>query len=200
MISRFYHRPFPVLPLNDEFVLREHRPSDTDDFYEYYTDPDVARYILANNPRSKAEAAREVSYCHRLFQQKRGIYWAIARKSDDKMVGAVGLYMNNQHHRAEICYDLSKHFWRNGLMSASIKAICQFAFKHIGINRMEALTVPENVGSIKLLEKVGFEYEAMLRNYRYFNNKSHDVLMYGITPKMFAAIIAAEKANTAETA
>lgn len=197
MINSVYNRPFPIIPVNDEFYLREHVESDTEDFFAYYTNPAVAKYILATNPRSLSEARAEVLYCNRLFQTKRGIYWTLARKSDNKMIGAVGFYMNNQHHRAEICYDLSEEYWRQGIMTKAIFAACKFAFKHIGVNRIEALTLPVNIPSIGVLKKLGFTEDTVLKNYRYFNNKSHDVLMLSITPKVFAQKVAELKAQNA---
>lgn len=185
MINDFYQKPFPVLELDKKFYLREQVASDAQAFFEYYTDPAVAEFILATNPKTLSEASAEVQYCHHLFYKKQGIYWTIARKSDDKMIGAVGLYINSNHLRAEICYDLSRNYWRRGIMSLALSKIIDFAFKEIGVNRLEALTVESNIASVAVLEKLGFTREGILKNYRYFQQKSHDVLMLGLTPELF---------------
>lgn len=96
------------------------------------------------------------------------------------MIGAIGLYINNQHYRAEVCYDLSYQYWNQGIMTKAIKIIADFSFYHIPINRIEAVTLKENIASITTLKKVGFVREGTMKNYRYFNGQSHDVEMFAI--------------------
>lgn len=196
MINDFYNQKFPILDLDDQYILREQTAEDTHAFFEYYTDPEVAKYILATNPKTIQEAYSEVIYCRNLFYQKQGIYWTLARKDNNKMIGAVGLYINNHHHRAEICYDLSRAYWRQGLMSKAILRILHFCFEQIGINRVEALTMKENAASINILLKLGFEREGSLHNYRYFQGRSHDVEMLGITQDMLLNHLAKKTDST----
>ncbi|MCH9644946.1 MAG: GNAT family N-acetyltransferase [Gammaproteobacteria bacterium] len=185
MITNIYKTPLPKLEIDSNYFLREHSLDDIDAFYEYYTDPDVARYILASTPKNKAEAKEEIVYCRNLFTYKRGLYWSIVKRPENKMIGAIGIYMNNHHHRAEICYDLHKDYWRKGITSKAITAVMQYLFDDGEIHRVEALTVKENTASIKLLEKLGFRFEGALKNYRFYDQKSHDVEMYGITAEEF---------------
>ncbi len=181
MITDFYQKPFPTIDLDETYILREQMLSDTEDFFGYYTDPDVGKYILAAKPVSLLEASNEVQYCRNLFYTKQGIYWTIAKKSDNKMIGAIGLYINNMHHRAEICYDISKDYWRKGITAKSILAVVNCAFKQLDIIRVEAVTQKINIASVKLLEKVGFHHEGTLKQYRYYNNKAWDIEMYSMT-------------------
>ncbi len=183
MIINFYQKPFPVLDLDDRFYLREQSLEDTEAFFEYYADPDVSQYILATIPTTLADASTEINYCRNLFHQKRGIYWSIANKEDNRMVGAVGLYINNHHHRAEICYDLHKNYWRQGIVTKAIERVMDFAFRHMEVCRIEALTVKENMASIEILKKLGYQHEATLHNYRYFKNQPNDVELLATTPE-----------------
>ena len=185
MITNIYKIPLPLLEIDEQYYLREHSLDDIDDFFEYYTDLEVARYILASAPRNKAEAKEEIIYCRNLFTYKRGLYWSLIDRKNKKMIGAIGIYMNNQHHRAEICYDLHKEYWRKGITSKAIIAVMQYLFDDGEIHRVEALTVKENTASINLLKKLGFTLEGSIRNYRYYDQKSHDVEMLGITPDEF---------------
>lgn len=182
MIIDFYKARFPRIDVTAEFVLREQRIEDAEPFFEYYRDPEVSRYILATLPATQADAKAEIAYCANLFKEKRGIYWTLARKEDNRMVGAVGLYINNQHHRGEICYDLARPYWNQGLMTQTLKKVVHVAFNWIGLNRVEAITLKDNLASTAILTKLGFDYEGTLRNYRYFNGTSHDIEMYSILP------------------
>src|SRR3990167_3283364 len=147
MMSNIYQQPFPTIDLDDQYVLREQTLEDTEAFFRYYTDPEVGKYILAAKPATLLEASKEVQYCRNLFYSKQGVYWTIARKSDNHMVGAIGLYMNNTHHRGEITYDLSRDYWRKGIMRKTINAIVKHAFNEMKLLRIEAVTRFENTAS-----------------------------------------------------
>jgi len=177
----FYQHPFPIISLDGDYLLREQSLEDTEDFFRYYTDPEVGKYILATKPTSLLEASREVQYCRNLFYTKQGIYWTIAKKSDNRMIGAIGLYANHTHHRAEITYDLSRDYWRQGITKKAIIAVVEFALQTMQLSRIEAVTRHENLPSIAVLKSAGFTYEGTLKQYRHYDGKSWDVEMLSIT-------------------
>lgn len=181
MIDTFYNRPFPKLDVDEHYLLREQEIKDTEDFFKYYSDPRVGEHILANKPRNLPEASAEIHYCRSLFRYRRGVYWSLVRKDNDHMIGAIGLHINNQHHRAEICYDLNPEYWRQGIMTRAMKKVIEHCFTLVGLQRIEAITLPENIGSTAVLDKLGFELEGTLRKYRYFKDRSHDIVIYSIT-------------------
>ena len=183
MNLNFYQQPFPTIDLDDQIILREQSLEDTEAFFRYYTDPEVGQYILATKPATLLEASKEVQYCRNLFYSKQGIYWTIAKKSDNQMIGAVGLYMNNMHQRAEITYDLSRDYWRQGIMLKTISAIVDYALTQMKLFRVEAVTRVENIASMELLKKAGFVHEGRLSKYRYYNNRAWDIEMFAITGK-----------------
>ena len=188
MIYEVYQKPFPVLTIDDQYILREQADDDTKPFFEYYCkDPEVTRYILATVPTSLEEAQAEIQYCRNLFYHKRGIYWTLARRDNNQIIGSVGLYMNNHHHRAELCYDLAKPYWRQGVMNKVLKKAIDFAFENLNVFRIEALTLKENEASIGILRRMGFEREGTLRKYRYFKDVSRDVELYAATHEMVLA-------------
>lgn len=182
-IMAFYQQAFPILDLDERYYLREQGSEDTQAFFNYYTDPEVSRYILATNPANLAEAEAEIQYCRNLFKTHQGIFWTIARRDNNLMVGAIGLYINNFHHRAEISYDMDKNYWGRGIMSKAIRAVCRHAFAHMEINRIEAVILKENLKSFRLLKKNGFRHEGMMRNYKYFKGRSFDIEMFSAVPK-----------------
>lgn len=182
-ISAFYQQAFPILDMNDQYYLREQGPEDTQAFFKYYTDPEVSRFILATIPVTLFEAESEIHYCRNLFKQQQGIFWTIARRDNNLMVGAVGLYINNFHHRAEISYDLDKNYWNQGIMSAAIQAVSHFAFEKMEVYRLEAVTLKENDASKRLLEKNNFVHEGTLHNYKYFKGRPFDIEMFSKVPE-----------------
>ncbi len=201
MIYEIYQKTFPTLIVDDNYLLREQSDSDTEAFFNYYSkDPEVTRYILATTPTSIEEALAEIQYCRNLFYHKRGLYWTLARRDNNQIIGSVGLYMNNHHHRAEICYDLAKAYWRKGIMNKALKVVIDFAFEKLNVFRIEALTLKENNASINILLKQGFAREGTLRKYRYFKDVARDVELFATTAEMVQEKRRSEANATAQVA
>lgn len=180
MITAFYQKPFPVIDFDEHYILREQTLADTEDFFRYYTDPEVGKYILASKPASLLEASQEVQYCRNLFYTRQGVYWTIAKKSDQRMIGAIGLYINNTHHRGEITYDLAREYWRQGIVTRAMFSVIDYAFRHMNIIRIEAVTQKDNIASVNLLKKLNFQHEGTLKKYRYYNDRAWDIEMFSI--------------------
>jgi ribosomal-protein-alanine N-acetyltransferase len=170
-------KTFPILDVGD-IILREKRDSDVEDFFAYYVDPEVHKFILCEIPQNIEEARRELHYWRGIFYQNDGVYFAIADKETDKMLGSIGLTGYNAYHgRIEISYDLGRQYWGLGIMSDSIDAIVKYCFTnlHCGrVNRIEAFTAIDNIPSKNLLLKKGFAFEGTLRQHRYYKGNYVD--------------------------
>ncbi|MCH9769673.1 MAG: GNAT family N-acetyltransferase [Gammaproteobacteria bacterium] len=185
MITEFYAQKFPTLNVSQQLYLREQSLEDTENFYKYYTDPAVHKYILAAVPKTLSQAGDEIHYCRNLFYRRNGIYWTLARRDTNEMIGALGFHINNYHHRAEIHYDLAQPYWRQGIMFQALRTIVDFAMENMQLQRIEAQTLEGNVGSIGVLEKLGFIREAKLHNYRNFDGRFYDIELLAFTRPMW---------------
>jgi [ribosomal protein S5]-alanine N-acetyltransferase len=82
---------------------------------------------------------------------------------------------------AEIGYWLGEAHWGKGIMTAVIKAVVKYIFENFGIKRIFATPFASTTGSIRALEKAGFEKEATIRNGVIKNGKVLDYYIYSIT-------------------
>ncbi len=173
---------FPKFTL-EEVVLRELSYDDAEDYLNYITHSKVARFIAeCDLPRNIEQANEEISYWKQLFHRKLAIYWAVALKNNNKLIGTCGFnHINLFHRRGEISYDLSISHQGKGLMQAALNAVCAFAFDNVGLQRIQATTVVSNTASSKLLERLGFEREGLLKKYGKLNGKHRDYYMYSLT-------------------
>ena len=179
---QYGQKEFPTIDLGD-FVLREKKMSDVEDFFNYYSDPEVHQYILCQIPSNIEETERELSYWRNIFYRNDGIYFAIADKRNDRLIGSIGLTGYNSYQgRIELSYDLSKEYWRQGIMKNAIDAVTKYAFEEFNqkINRVEAFTATGNIPSKNLLLKSGFELEGVLRQHRYHREVYVDVFVFSI--------------------
>lgn len=93
-------------------------------------------------------------------------WWGIELKAEGCLIGTCGYCRwDQQHHHAEIGYDLWPDYWGQGLMPEALGALIRFGFVRMNLNRIEATTHTENLRSQRVLEKLGFQREGLLREY-----------------------------------
>jgi ribosomal-protein-alanine N-acetyltransferase len=181
-------KTFPIIDLGN-FVLREKCDEDAADFFSYYSDPEVNKYILCEIPRELEEARRELNYWRNVFYKNDGIYFAIADKETNKLIGSIGLTSYNAYQgRIEISYDLAHQYWNRGIMTKAIRAVTKYAFKEFyygRINRIEAFVSTANLPSKNLLMKCGFVLEGILRQHRYHRGAYVDVYSFSLLKSDF---------------
>ena len=164
-----------------EFVIREEHDDDVVNYFEYYSNPEVNQYILCTIPQNIEEARHDFYYWKNTFKRGDGAYFAIARKDNNKMIGSIGLTgLNTYHKRIEISYDLSKDYWKKGVMTKALKKICDYGFYEFKVNRIEANVVPQNSSSQNLLTRNGFVNEGYLRQHRFHKGEFRDVLFFSL--------------------
>ena len=170
---------FPILILKKHDIhLRQQSKDDAPEFFEYYNNKQVNQFILAAVPKTLEEAAAELTYCRNLFYIARGLHWAIARNDNNKMIGAIGIYLKETPNVCEICYELNQEYWNQGIMSSSMKSVIHYLTHSLGITQIEALTLKDNTASGHLLEKHGFHFAKTLKEHRLFKGKKYDVELY----------------------
>jgi RimJ/RimL family protein N-acetyltransferase len=80
---------------------------------------------------------------------------------------------------AELGYWLGEVYWRHGIVSRAIVLMLKFAFDTYDITRVYARPFGTNIGSQKVLEKLGFQLEARIKNNIFKNGQFDDELIYG---------------------
>ena len=93
-----------------------------------------------------------------------GFTFAIVTR-DDRLVGAIGLELVPRHRRGEIGYWIGVEHWGRGYATEAGRAILDFGFSALGLNRIEAHAFPENPASSRVLGKLGFRLEGLLRHH-----------------------------------
>jgi ribosomal-protein-alanine N-acetyltransferase len=177
---QYFFNNFPVLDLGD-IILREIEISDAPDYFDYMSRKEMESFLTKDNmPESLEKAVEEVKYWGSLFPSKKSIYWAIALKDTNKMIGTAGFnVISFPNSRAELSYDLSPDYWGKGVMLKSIKGILTFSDQGLEIVRVQATVITDNERSIKVLERCGFKKEGILEKYEVVEGQHKDYYMYG---------------------
>ena len=178
-------KPFPTFDLGN-FVLREKQESDVENFFNYYSKPEVNEFILCEIPQNVEEARRELLYWRGVYYQNDGAYFAIADKKDNRMIGSIGVTgYNSYQKRIEISYDLDSNYWRRGISTKAIAQIVKYAFEEWHVNRIEASVSIYNIPSKNLLLKCGFTLEGILRQHRLHRGRFVDVYFFSMLREEF---------------
>ncbi|MGN7388601.1 GNAT family N-acetyltransferase [Sporosarcina sp. SAFN-015] len=149
--------------------------------FDNFSNPAVVQYYGMDPMTELAQAEKLVDHFRNSFLASRSIRWAMIRKEDGRFVGTIGLNnLSKGMKRAEIGFEMHPDFWRTGITSEAVKAVLQYSFEEMGLHRMGAVTFLDNVASIKLLEKHGFEQEGILRGYLFQNGQSHDARVFSV--------------------
>ena len=89
--------------------------------------------------------------------------WLIEEKGTGAPVGICGLLKRDVLEDVDIGYALLPEFWSQGYALESASAVVSYAGEKLGLKRVAAVTNSDNKSSIRLLEKMGFQYERMVR-------------------------------------
>lgn len=155
---------FPVLT-TDRLVLREWIPSDAADMYSFRSDPET-QYFNSEPMRDVSEATATIEEVRASFAAGEQIQWAVTLRPDDRAIGWFGFnYWQRFHRRAEIGYDLHRAYWGRGIAHEGVAAMVEFGFGELGLHRIETETILDNVRSVRLLERLGFQREGVRRDY-----------------------------------
>jgi len=166
---------FPQLQ-TERLILRRMTLDDLGFYFRHFSDPDIARLTAFEPPRDLKAAEEELRmFCIDNFQQGTGIRWGIEGKGEHKLIGTCGYHQwAKGDFRARIGYDLGAPYRRQGLMTEALRAMIRYGFEAMRLNRIEVLTSPQNIASIRLLRKLGFTREGVLREYTHFRGSFED--------------------------
>ncbi len=108
------------------------------------------------------------------------ITYAITLKGSEELIGAISLMINKVHKKAELAYWIGVDYWGNGYCSEASKTLIKYGFDELNLNRIFALSMDSNVGSYKVMEKIGMKYEGIRRQDIIKNGVSKDLVSYSI--------------------
>lgn len=171
---------FPILE-TDRLILRELTNEDAEGIFACFSNEYVTRFYGQETLKSVEEAEKFVDIFSKNYSEKKGIRWGIERKESKGIIGTIGFNAwLPKHKRAEIGYEIHPQQWRKGYTSEAVSEVLSYGFDVMGLTRIGAVVFIENEASKKLLGKVGFQQEGVLRNYMYQDGKAYDTYVYSL--------------------
>jgi RimJ/RimL family protein N-acetyltransferase len=161
--------------------LRPLREADAAGLFAIFSDPRVMKYWSATAWESIAAAHENIARDLEGMAAGRYLQLGIERLDDAKLIGRCVLFsLNPQSRRADIGYALAPEAWGHGYMHEALLALLRFGFSELDLNRVEADIDPHNQRSAKLLERLGFRQEGLLRERWIVAGEVSDSALYGL--------------------
>jgi RimJ/RimL family protein N-acetyltransferase len=141
-------------------LIRPFKMEDIAPSYIMNLDADVSRYTGDGGVVSKKEMER------RIIENVFGDYekygfgrLAVELKGENNFIGFTGLKYLPDMDEVDLGYRFMKEYWGQGIATESAKACVQLGFNKLGLKKIIAMVLPENTGSIRVLQKLNFKFE-----------------------------------------
>uniref|UniRef100_A0A1D1XUD4 Putative N-acetyltransferase p20 n=1 Tax=Anthurium amnicola TaxID=1678845 RepID=A0A1D1XUD4_9ARAE len=162
-------------PPPPEVTLRPFDLSDVDDLMAWASDPRVTRFSRRGPVATREAALRHLQ--HGLLRRP----WCRAICLGGRPVGSVSVAPGAHRCRASLGYRVAHAHWGKGVATAAVRRAAAEVFEEMPhLERLEAVADVDNPASQRVLEKAGFQREALLRKYFLLHGVARDVVMYSL--------------------
>lgn len=148
-------------PETDRLILREMTVDDASDVFAFNSNADVMRFT-GEPPFESLDQARERITNYPDFETVGYGRWGCELKGDGRLIGFCGLKYLDDLDEVDLGYRFLPEFWGRGLATEACRASVRFGFEVLELERIIALIIPENVASIRVVEKVGMRPDGTL--------------------------------------
>ncbi|HEV2613591.1 MAG TPA: GNAT family N-acetyltransferase [Gammaproteobacteria bacterium] len=141
----------------ERLILRTWKDNDADEFYRINQDPSVIEFLLG--PLTLQEVKDFIASVNQQFDKTGYTLFAVEEKSSGKLIGFIGLSSPTWESHftpcVEIGWRLGSEFWNKGYATEGAKAVLKYGFETVGLKEIVSFTVPANVRSIRVMERIG---------------------------------------------
>lgn len=164
-------------------TLRPLEAADWQAIHAFTSDAEVQRYI-SGAPLSAGETRDLIDLLRGWEGERppRARPFAFVHTAENLVIGFGGLYWTtgNARWQAELGYTLRRDHWRQGYTTEAGEAILRLGFTELGLHRIFAECHPDNIGSARVMERLGMRYEGRLREIEWNGSEWWDMLHYAI--------------------
>lgn len=174
-----------MLPvMTERLVLRRFARRDYDAYAAYHCRADVYRFLYSDPPEQQFAQV----LASRLNEDSDAFHFAVERREDGAVLGEALLRLANKKAlQAEVGYIFNPAFSGKGYATEAVAAVVGLGFKDLGYHRIFARLDALNLGSIGIVERLGFRREAHLIENDRFNGVWGDEFIYAALKREWEA-------------
>ncbi len=167
--------------LTERLLLRSLTLEDAADVQRLAGDRDIALMVLRiPHPYEDDMAEEWIRACADAYKKDEAINFAITLRTDRKLIGTIGLELEQENERAELGYWIGKPYWNYGYATEAARAVVAYSFEVLKLNRIYAYHFTRNPASGRVLQKVGMRYEGCRRQHTKKWGNFEDSIGYGM--------------------
>jgi [ribosomal protein S5]-alanine N-acetyltransferase len=171
----------------ERLLLRRLMPGDAPAVFAYAKLPEVSEYLLWSPHQSEEESLEFIKFAEGQFSGSLSIIWGIEIKSENKIIGTIDLRnYKSVNSCGETGYGISSRYWNRGYVTEALKALIEFGFGVLALNRIEAHCEEGNIGSWRVMEKSGMKFEGIMREKIFLKGSFRSVKLYSILKSEFS--------------
>ena len=156
----------------ERLILRRFTEDDADALFALYDDPQVMRYLNGGKPADRDEIVTlDLPAFLGYYERFPGYgFWAALEKSSGDFLGWFHFRPRPQDpvDEPELGYRLHRAAWGKGYGTEGSAALLEKGFTELGVRRVTAYTMTVNIGSRRVMEKLGMTF------LRTFHESFHD--------------------------
>jgi len=165
----------------ERLLLRPFRDSDAPALFAMFSDERVTRYLARPPWTSVDQANTYIATCNAALAAGESVRLGLETLDGGALIGECVLFhFAEESRRAELGYSLAPDAWGHGFMQEAARAMLDFAFADLGLNRIEAEIDPRNGPSARILERLAFRREGLLRERWIVAGEVSDSGLYGL--------------------
>ncbi len=170
----------PVIK-TDRLILRPFEVNDSPEVNKYAGDKKISSNTVSIPYPYDEEMAKEWIKGHpQRFREGKGVDYAVIQQEDQKLVGAIGLNINDTHKHAELGYWVGMPYWGKGYATEASAGLLRYGFEERHLNRIYAYYFVSNPASGRVMQNIGLQLEGRLREHIYKDGKFVDLYLYSI--------------------
>jgi [ribosomal protein S5]-alanine N-acetyltransferase len=155
--------PFPLLA-TQRLQLRPLLLEDDKDIYEIKSNREMIKYLDRPPMKTIFEARQFIEKINNGIALNRWIYWAISLKGNKSLIGTICIWrISEEEKKGEVGFELLPAFQGMGIIQEALNCVIEFGFNVLGLVSLEGEVDPQNIKSVKVMEKAGFKLIDYLR-------------------------------------
>lgn len=132
------------------------------------------------HPYESGKAEQWIAQLQDQFDKATSVTFAITRRDNGQLLGAISLMNIENGHQAELGYWIGKPFWNGGFCTEAGMAVLKYAFMDLKLKRVHANHISRNPASGRVLLKLGFTQEGLRKQHVRKWDKLEDQQLYGL--------------------
>jgi RimJ/RimL family protein N-acetyltransferase len=139
-------------------IMRKLTKEDANSFYTLNLDEEVLKYT-GDKPFENLQASIDFLTSYDQYEKYGVGRLAVIDKATLKFIGWCGLKYSQDNNEYDIGFRFYRNYWNKGFATETAKKCLDFGFNELRIEKIVGRAMRENIGSIKVLEKIGMKFK-----------------------------------------